>query len=94
MGFRKTDPEAAARRWNAAYPIGTRVLAYPGVKEPGAGFVTETRSEAWVMGGHTAMVMVERHPGGIALSHVEPRAEQHPDGFNPWGSGPDPEGLR
>lgn len=26
---------------------------------------------AWVMGGHTAVVSVAGHPGGISLSHVK-----------------------
>ena len=42
---------------------------WPGARE-GEGRKSVTRSEAWLLGGHTPVVMVEGYPGGIALSHV------------------------
>lgn len=33
---------------------------------------TKTRSEAWLMGGHTAMVMVEGVAGGVMVESVKP----------------------
>lgn len=36
------------------------------------GTETKTRSEAWVMGGHSVMVMVEGVPGGVLLESVKP----------------------
>jgi hypothetical protein len=35
------------------------------------GTETKTRSEAWVMGGHSVMVMVEGVAGGVLLESVE-----------------------
>ena len=52
---------------------GTRIEQgerhWPGLRE-GDGRESVTRSEAWLMGGHTPVVMVEGYAGGIALSHV------------------------
>ncbi|MCX4774615.1 hypothetical protein OG322_36010 [Streptomyces sp. NBC_01260] len=69
-------PTAAVARWNAAHPIGTPVVAYPGfrpeVDKNGMRLVTRTRSAASVLGWHTAVVWVEGHGACIALSHVDP----------------------
>ncbi|NEA52345.1 hypothetical protein [Streptomyces sp. SID10815] len=63
-------------QWNARYPVGTRVVAYPGFRperDPDAKYlVTRTRSAATVLGGHTAVVWVEGHGACIALTHVDP----------------------
>ena len=56
-------------QFNELCPIGTPVLSWPGVRE-GEGRKSKTRSEAWMLGGHTPVVMVEGYSGGIALSHV------------------------
>ncbi|WP_300680721.1 hypothetical protein [Nocardioides sp.] len=56
-------------QFNQIVPIGTPVLFWPGARE-GEGRESKTRSEAWMLGGHTPAVMVEGYPGGIALSHV------------------------
>ncbi|MEV4181658.1 hypothetical protein AB0J28_09445 [Streptosporangium canum] len=57
--------------WNATYPVGTPVLAWPGTlkDEPMA---TRTRTPAWTLGHGAAVVSVEGRSGGIALTHVEP----------------------
>ena len=55
--------------FNARFPVGTPVLYWPGLRE-GDGRESVTRSEAWLMGGHTPVVMVDGYPGGIALTHV------------------------
>lgn len=56
------------------YPIGTKV-AYIAVKDkhPNYGHLikTKTRSTAWIMGCHSAMVMIEGVSGGVSLDHVE-----------------------
>jgi len=57
-------------RWNAARPVGIAVTAYPGVRGEN-GLTTRTRSEAWLLGGHTPMVKVDGYAGGIALTHVD-----------------------
>lgn len=65
--------QKACEDWNAKYPIGTPVTRYRLIgplKEPEA---TKTRSEAWVMGGHSAMVMVEGVAGGVVLESVVPK---------------------
>ena len=36
------------------------------------GNITKTRSEAWVMGGHSAVVMIEGISGGVLLGSVVP----------------------
>lgn len=70
-----------ANSFNAAYPVGTPVFAYPGARPediPSARrLVTRTRSRASVLGGHTDVVWVDGHSACIALSHVDvvPEAE-------------------
>ena len=54
--------------FNAAHPIGTPVLAFPGTRE-GRGMLTRTRTPAWTIGEHT-VVSVEGYAGGIALTHI------------------------
>ena len=66
--------EALAARWNRQFPVGTRVRYWTGVRE-GVGRVSVTRSEAEVLGGHSAVVWVEGHSGCIGLSHIEPMPE-------------------
>ncbi len=60
-----------SEHWNSRYPAGTRVTAYP-ITRDDAGIETTTRSEAWTLGGHTPVVLVDGYAGGIALSHVDP----------------------
>lgn len=55
-------------QFNEVCPVGTPVLYWPGERS-GEGRKSVTRSEAWLLGGHTPVVMVEGH-GGIAISHV------------------------
>lgn len=62
--------------WNARYPVGTPVFAYPGARpedDPsGERLLTRTRSKAEVLGGHTDVVWVDGHGACIALTHVDP----------------------
>jgi len=66
--------EMEVAEWNATYPIGTPVTHYRYVTPPREGTQTKTRSEAWIMGGHSAMVMVEgvSVSGGVCLESVVP----------------------
>lgn len=64
--------EMTAEEWNLANPVGTPVLAWPGMRELPP-LVTRTRSEAWTLGHGDPVVLVEGRSGGIALSHVEVR---------------------
>lgn len=59
-----------AQKFNAAHPVGTPVRYWPGLRR-GDGIESVTRTPAWAMGGHTAVVSVEGYAGGIALTHVE-----------------------
>jgi hypothetical protein len=67
LGLYVTD----ADRWNARYPVGTPVAAYPGARwdEP---LRTRTRTPAWTLGHGAAVVSVDDYAGGIALTHVDP----------------------
>lgn len=56
-------------RWNVHRPVGTPVDV---MLDDGTVKRTTTRSEAWVMGGHTAVVSVEGISGGYMLSRVRP----------------------
>lgn len=57
-----------ANEFNAAHPIGTTVIAFPGTRD-GRGMLTRTRTPAWTIGEH-AVVSVEGYAGGIALTHI------------------------
>ncbi|MFF5261288.1 hypothetical protein ACFY4C_20290 [Actinomadura viridis] len=81
-----------AAEFNARYPVGTPVVAYPGVHPESAPNVvksapdvvkrltTRTRSVAWTLGHGEPVVMVDGYAGGIALAHVVP--------FSAWDSSP------
>ena len=58
--------------WNKLFPLGTPVRVYRIYQEEKTAFNSKTRSAAWVMGGHSAMVMVEGQAGGHCLTHLEP----------------------
>lgn len=66
----KKAAEAKVKHWNETTPIGSRVRYWPGRRE-GEGVESKTRSEAWLLGGHSAVVQVEGRGGSIALTHVE-----------------------
>jgi len=66
-------------------PVGTPVVAYPGFRPDnrvptfatGAWtLTTTTRSLPWLLGGHTWVVLVDGHAGGIALTHVDPPGDR------------------
>ncbi|MFI0897716.1 hypothetical protein [Streptomyces sp. NPDC020983] len=63
---------ADADRWNARYPVGTPVTAYPLTRadEP---LRTRTRTPAWRLGHGDSVVSVDGYAGGIHLTHVDPR---------------------
>ena len=71
MEKRRREAQVAAERFNAQHPAGTAVRYWTGVVE-GEGRLGKTRSEAYVMGGHTAVVALEGLAGVISLSHVQP----------------------
>ncbi len=62
----------AVETFNAKYPVGTPVTRYKLInplREPKG---TKTRSEAWIVGGHSALVMVEGVSGGVLIESVVP----------------------
>ena len=62
--------QAICDRWNAEHKVGTPVRYWP-VFRTGEGHRSVTRSEAWLLGGHSPVVMVDGYAGGIALTHVD-----------------------
>ncbi|MGW3164781.1 hypothetical protein ACWC9Q_18295 [Streptomyces sp. NPDC001142] len=60
-----------ADEWNARYPVGTPVLAYPDTRDDEP-LDTVTRTPAWTLGHGAAVVSVEGESGGICLTHVDP----------------------
>ena len=64
-----SDKQPEVERFNRLHPIGTPVTYWPRV-QAGEGRKSRTRTPAWLVGGHTPCVSVERYPGGIALTHV------------------------
>ncbi|WP_333743559.1 hypothetical protein [Streptomyces ardesiacus] len=67
-----------ATEFNARYPVGTPVFAYPGIRpEDGAGtrLVTRTRTEARLSASGDPVVWVEGEGAYICLTHVDPVAE-------------------
>ena len=63
----RIDPHVLITHWNSVYPPGTEVDLR---EDDGAVTRTKTRSDAWVLGGHTAVVQVEGKPGCFALDRV------------------------
>ena len=63
--------EQTAREWNDNNPIGSPVTRYRLINPLREGMATTTGSEAWVMGGHSVMVMVVGVSGGVLLESVK-----------------------
>lgn len=57
-------------RWNKANPIGTTVKYHPVIGGPKYA-ITTTKSEAYVLSGHTAVLFVEGISGCVALDACE-----------------------
>lgn len=77
--FRQPKPPSPTKQqklvddWNARYPVGTPVIRYALVSPLRFPSEKYTRSAAWLMGGHSAMIMVEGVAGGVMLESVVPR---------------------
>lgn len=63
--------ERLCMNWNGTYPIGTEV-EYHSVIGEAAHKITRTRSAAYVLSGHTAVLFVEGVSGCVALDAVDP----------------------
>jgi hypothetical protein len=58
--------------FNRKYPVGTRVKVYKVLDEETSAFEAVTRTEAQMMGGHTAVVWLEDVSGCYGLEFVKP----------------------
>ncbi len=67
---RRGAPARAVEAWK--HPVGTRVVVRT---DSGEVLLTVTRSMPWVMGGHSAVILVEGIAGGYALERVTPVRE-------------------
>ncbi|MFJ8871040.1 hypothetical protein ACIRD6_35475 [Streptomyces sp. NPDC102473] len=74
----KRKGQKQADDFNAAFPVGTPVMAYPSCRpEYNAAIASETRLDtvtrtpAWLLGHGEPVVSVEGYAGGICLSHVD-----------------------
>jgi len=75
----------SAADWNARYPVGTPVTAYPGIRPEYAAEIgctdypqltTHTRTPAWELGHGEPVVSVDGYAGGISLDHIDLRDEE------------------
>lgn len=62
-----TDQIRAVRDWNDQHPVGTACTVE---LDSGEIRATKTRSEAWMLSGHTAVVMVDGISGAYALERI------------------------
>jgi len=69
---------ASCTAWNHHYSVGTKVRVYRILGDESTAIDTTTTSQAWVMGGHSAMVTVHGLSGGHALTHVKPHNGSSP----------------
>lgn len=75
MTKRQQKQDGLVADWNARHPIGTRVNYQPVLRDktyiPG-----KTISDAWLMGGHTAVVRVEHDATNVvttaSVQHLTP----------------------
>jgi len=56
--------------WNDNHEVGIKVVL---TDDFGEEEETVTRSEAWLMGGHSAMIMVKGRSGGYCLDRIRPK---------------------
>lgn len=68
--MKRGNPEKQVAAFNTTFPVGSPVWVR---KDDGRQEATKTRSEAWVMGGHSAMVMLDGIAGGYACERVTAR---------------------
>lgn len=69
--LRARQQARAVENWNQHHAAGTPVRVFSIIGDPSTAVETITRSEAWLMGGHSAVVLVEGKSGGWCLDAVE-----------------------
>ena len=60
---------AECAAFNNLCPVGRAVIVR---RDDGTESQSKTRSEAWVMGGHSAVVLVDGIAGGYSIERVTP----------------------
>lgn len=70
------------QRFNAEHAIGTKVRYWSGVRV-GQGKTGVTTSEAFLLGGHTPVVMIDTSRSCVALTHVSVRPTETTGGVVP-----------
>lgn len=73
IAIRNTDPTNVVETWNKKHPAGTPVEV---TRDNGSLEETTTTSEAWVLGGHSAVVQLAGIAGCYSLNRVRPRMEK------------------
>jgi hypothetical protein len=68
--MKRPNQQKLVNDWNTNHPVGTPVTRYKLINPLREPVETRTRSAAWIMGGHTAMVMVEGMAGGVMVESV------------------------
>ncbi len=69
-GMPMSKSQNVVDEFNRSHPIGTTVVFWPADRS-GPGRSGVTRTEAWLLGGHTPVVKITGKPGCVALSHVK-----------------------
>lgn len=59
--------KSAVERWNRTVPVGTPVKVH---LDDGSLKATKTQSEAWMLGGHSAVIMLDGISGAYSLARV------------------------
>lgn len=67
----RVDEQELVEQWNRYHPVGTLVRYWRMDRRGEPSGTGKTRSRAWLLGGHSAVVLIEGTSGGIALSHVD-----------------------
>lgn len=62
--------QAEVERFNARFPVGSRVLAWTGLMGDGPGKPGTVRAPAYVLGGHTAVASIDGVTGCVSTSHI------------------------
>lgn len=73
--MRPRQPDTAtllrhAEAFTQQFPVGTQVKCYRFTDKRGGHQLTKIRSEAWVMGGHSVMVLCDGMSGGQSVECI------------------------
>ena len=70
--MRRRKRGMTAAKWNAVFPVGTRVMYRPlgEFSNEADCRETRTRSEAWTLGHGATVVLIEDMAGGVDILHL------------------------